>query len=330
MENTYTWPQEMQQLWLTQISKAAINRYPDPAAYKLRQRLETVMQVPQGMSSILGNGSDELIQIICMALSSPGRVVMAPEPTFVMYRMIARFTRMEYQPVTLDDHFELDMPAMRKAIAEHQPAVIFLAYPNNPTGNLFAEADIQTIIELAPGLVVLDEAYHAFAGKTFMFRLGDYDNLLVMRTVSKMGLAGLRLGILSGPRAWINEFDKIRLPYNINVLTQCSAEFALSRDDVLKQQTERICRDRENLKSAMKKVDGIKVYPSAANFILFKVDEKLANTSSAEVFESLKQQGVLIKRFADNSGVLASCLRVTVGKEEENQSFLRALSKALN
>jgi histidinol-phosphate aminotransferase len=334
MENPYTWPQDMQQEWLSQINTVDMNRYPDPTAKSLRQKLETVMQVPQGMVSVLGNGSDELIQIICLAVSSPGRVVMAPEPTFVMYSMIARFTRMEYQAVPLDEQFRLDMPAMLKAIEEHQPAVIFLAYPNNPTGNLFAEEDIRTIIDSAPGLVVVDEAYHAFADNSFMSMLNEYDNLLVMRTVSKMGLAGLRLGILSGPQAWINEFDKIRLPYNINVLTQFSAEFALWHSDILKQQTDMICQDRESLKASLNAINGIKVFPSAANFILFKVieksDEKDTHKDSAAVFESLKQQGVLIKRFADNSGVLANCLRVTVGTAEENQIFLRALAKALN
>jgi len=329
MENPYTWPKDMLREWLAQISTVDINRYPDPAAKSLRHKLETVMQVPRGMVSILGNGSDELIQIICLALSSPGRVVMAPEPTFVMYSMIARFAHMRYQAVPLDEQFKLDMPAMLDAIEEHQPAVIFLAYPNNPTGNLFAEADIRTIIDTTTGLVVVDEAYYAFADKSFMPMLDEYDNLLVMRTVSKIGLAGLRLGILSGPGAWINEFDKIRLPYNINVLTQFSAEFALQHSDILEQQTDLICQHRESLKTSMNAIHAIKVFPSAANFLLFKVNEKDTNTGSAAVFESLKQQGVLIKRFADNSGALANCLRVTVGTAEENRSFLEALAKAL-
>lgn len=330
MENPYLWPQQMQQEWLTQISRIAMNRYPDPAATSLRQRLESVMQVPEGMMSMLGNGSDELIQIICMALSSSGRVVMAPEPTFVMYRMIARFTQMDYQPVPLDEQFQLDMPGMLKAIEEYQPAVIFLAYPNNPTGNLFAEKDIRRIIDLAPGLVVVDEAYHAFADKSFMPMLNEYDHLLVMRTVSKMGLAGLRLGILSASQAWIKEFDKIRLPYNINVLTQFSAEFALQHNDILKQQTDTICQHRESLYASLSQMKGITAFPTAANFILFKVNKKESNMNADAVFESLKQQGVLIKFFADKTGPLANCLRVTVGTAAENRSFLRALAKALN
>lgn len=330
MENPYLWPEPMKQQWLSQLADIPVNRYPDPSASMLTSRIEQVMSVPEGMSSILGNGSDELIQIICMALAKQDAesdsVVMAPEPTFVMYQMIARFTNMVYQSIPLDKQFQLDMPAMAKAIATHQPAVIFLAYPNNPTGNLFSQQDVRSIIELAPGLVVVDEAYHAFAGHSFMPMLSEYDNLLVMRTVSKMGLAGLRLGMLSGRPEWITELDKVRLPYNINVLTQFSAEFALQHDDILQQQTDQICADRTILKQALSGFESVIQYPSAANFILFKVE----NMSSEAIFSALKQSGILIKRFADTSGPLANCLRVTVGTVEENQAFTESLGKILS
>ncbi|MCU7835213.1 MAG: histidinol-phosphate transaminase [gamma proteobacterium symbiont of Taylorina sp.] len=354
MENPYCWPQSMQQEWLEFLADAPVNRYPDPAAEKLVQQIETVMAVPKGMKSILGNGSDELIQIICMALSQPGSVVMAPEPTFVMYQMIARFTNMNYQGIPLDKEFQLDMPAMLQAMEIHQPAVIFLAYPNNPTGNLFSAQDVRQIIDKAPGLVVVDEAYHAFADSSFMSLLSEYNNLLVMRTVSKMGLAGLRLGLLSGSPEWIDEFDKIRLPYNINVLTQLSAVFALQRYDVLEQQTQQICRDREKVKEQLNQIHGLVQYPSAANFILFKIESPqpinspavvLQTSSSANktagefmldksmssdmIFAGLKNEGILIKRFADTSGSLANCLRVTIGTAEENQAFINALKKQI-
>ncbi len=330
MENPYSWPQAMKQEWLSLLLDAPVNRYPDPAAEKLVTQIEKVMAVPDGMQSILGNGSDELIQIICMALSKADSVVMAPEPTFVMYQMIARFTNMSYQGIPLDDKFQLDMPAMIKAIEKHRPAVIFLAYPNNPTGNLFSASDVRSIIQLAPGLVVVDEAYHAFAGTSFMPMLSQYDNLVVMRTVSKMGLAGLRLGMLSGPKEWISEFDKVRLPYNINVLTQLSAVFALQNHAILDQQTDQICRDREILKQQFEHIDGIIQYPSAANFILFKVaGYGIEKQDSIAIFEALKQKGVLIKRLSDTSGPLANCLRVTVGTADENQTFIDALKEIL-
>ncbi len=326
MENPYLWPDSMKQQWLSLLADIPVNRYPDPSPASLTTRIEQVMNVPEGMSSILGNGSDELIQIICMALAKSARVVMAPEPTFVMYQMIARFTNMAYQGIPLDTQFQLDMPAMTRAIATHQPAVIFLAYPNNPTGNLFSEQDIRAIIEMAPGLVVVDEAYHAFADHSFMPMLSEYDNLLVMRTVSKMGLAGLRLGLLSGRPEWISEFDKVRLPYNINVLTQFSVEFALQHSDILQQQTDQICADRTILKQALSRLDNVIQYPSAANFILFKVEDMGSDT----IFAALKQSGILIKRLADTTGPLANCLRVTVGTADENQAFIKSLTKILS
>ena len=330
MENPYTWPDSMKQEWLALLAEAPVNRYPDPCASELVQQIEKVMAVPKGMSSILGNGSDELIQIICMALSKADSVVMAPEPTFVMYEMIARFTNMTYQSVPLRENFQLDMPAMLQAMDRHQPAVIFLAYPNNPTGNLFTEQDVHQIIENAPGLVVVDEAYHAFAESSFMQMLSQYDNLVVMRTVSKMGLAGLRLGLLCGPEQWIGEFDKVRLPYNINILTQLSANFALQNHAVLEQQTQQICIDREKLKEQMAQIQGLVQYPSAANFILFKViDAKKESRDSVLIFEDLKSEGILIKRFADTSGPLENCLRLTIGTADENQAFICALNKIL-
>ena len=324
MENPYTWPEEMVDKWLQRLRGAALNRYPDPAARALSARLREAMAVPTGQALMLGNGSDELIQIIAQTLAGPGRVIMAPEPSFVMYRMIAVFCGMEYVGVPLREDFGLDLDAMLAAIAEHRPAVIFLAYPNNPTGNLFDVDDIGAILGAAPGLVVVDEAYHAFADASFMPRLGEFDNLLVMRTVSKMGLAGLRLGLLAGPSAWLNEFDKVRLPYNINVLTQVSADFALENRGVLEAQTQQIRQDRETLWQALSEFPGITPHPSRANFILFRV----AGDADA-VFAALKTNGVLIKNLNPAGGALAGCLRVTVGRAEENSAFLQALHSAI-
>ncbi len=324
MENPYTWPEEMVDEWLQRLRGAALNRYPDPAARVLADRLREAMAVPAGQALMLGNGSDELIQIIAQAVAAPGRVIMAPEPSFVMYRMIATFCGMDYVGVPLREDFSLDCEAMLAAIAAHRPAVVFLAYPNNPTGNLFDEADVRAIIEAAPGLVVVDEAYHAFADASFMSRLGEFDNLLVMRTVSKMGLAGLRLGLLAGPSAWLSEFDKVRLPYNINVLTQVSADFALEHREVLEAQTQQITRDRETLWQALNALSGVMPYPSRANFILFRV----AGDADA-VFAALKASGVLIKNLNPVGGALAGCLRVTVGRPEENSAFLQALHSAI-
>jgi len=228
MENPFTWPDALRDEWAELIKQTDVNRYPDPHAQTLTNQIAKNMGVPEGMRVMLGNGSDELIQMIAMSLSGDNRVVMSVEPSFVMYRMIATFCDMQYVGVNLDaNDFSLDTQAMLAAIKEHNPAVIFLAYPNNPTTNLFDADGIKQIIEAAEGLVVVDEAYAPFTDESFMPLLGQYPNLVVMRTVSKMGLAGLRLGLLAGPAEWLNEFDKVRLPYNINVLTQASADFAL-------------------------------------------------------------------------------------------------------
>jgi histidinol-phosphate aminotransferase len=331
MENPYHWPEAMVDEWLAVLRDVSLNRYPDPSPAGLKASMAEAMGVPldkeSGMDVLLGNGSDELIQMIALTLAQPGRVVLAPEPSFVMYKMIATFTGMDYVGVPLASDFGLDVDAMLAAIEQHQPAVVFLAYPNNPTGNLFDRDAVKAVIEASPGLVVVDEAYHAFAGDSFMGELGTgngkYDNLVVMRTVSKMGLAGLRLGLLAGPTEWLNEFDKTRLPYNINVLTQVSAEFALTHREVLDGQTQQICVDRELLAAELSALDGVTSFPSRANFILFRVNDARA------VFDSLKAQGVLIKNMGAVEGPLVNCLRVTVGTADENTAFLEALQQAL-
>ena len=323
MENPYAWPEALKQEWLKVLHDVPINRYPDPAAQALRAQLKQSLDVPKGMEVLLGNGSDELIQLILMGVARPGAVVLAPQPTFVMYQMIATFVGMQFVGVPLGSDFVLDLETMRAAIKTHKPAVVFLAYPNNPTGNLFDAAAIETLLREAPGLVVVDEAYHAFAQQSFMNRLGKHDNLLVMRTLSKQGLAGLRLGILAGDPAWLAEFDKLRLPYNINSLTQASAAFALQHKDVLDEQATRLRQERERVFQSLRTLAGVQVWPSAANFILFRVSPKPAPA----VFEGLRQQGVLIKNL---DGMIPGCLRVTVGTPQENDAFLAALRRTLS
>jgi histidinol-phosphate aminotransferase len=325
MENPYRWPEPLIDEWLDVLRRVELNRYPDPSARALTERLKQVMQVPAGMQLVLGNGSDELIQMLALAVADRNRLIMAPDPTFVMYRMIAEFAGMQYASLPLDEDFSLDVEAMLAAIETQQPAIVFLAYPNNPTGTLFESDAVEAVIKAAPGLVVVDEAYAPFTDATFMFRLGEFSNLLVLRTVSKMGLAGLRLGLLAGPSEWLGEIDKVRLPYNINILTQASALFALQHQDMLDKQTSQIRRDRTQLYSALEALDGITPYSSEANFILFKTPAGQADT----LFEALKADGVLIKNLNPAGGRLKDCLRVTVGTPDENGAFLAALRKAL-
>ncbi|MBI3562705.1 MAG: histidinol-phosphate transaminase [Gammaproteobacteria bacterium] len=321
MENPYRWPVPMQDQWLALLREVELNRYPDPHATQLTQALRQAMAVPAGSEIVLGNGSDELIQMILMALADSDRVVLAPTPSFVMYQMIAACVNLRFVGVPLRPDFNLDAEAMLAAIAQHQPAVIFLAYPNNPTGNLWDRRTILAILEVAPGLVVLDEAYHAFAEASFMPELARFPHLLVMRTLSKMGLAGLRLGLLAGGAQWLHELDKLRLPYNINVLTQVSARFALSQQQLLRQQTEQICRDRDALLVELRAFKGLQVFPSKANFILFRCPAGQAQG----IFEGLKAQRILIKNLSAAGSLLQDCLRVTVGSPAENAALLSGL-----
>jgi histidinol-phosphate aminotransferase len=233
---------------------------------------------------------------------------------------------MDYVGVPLrQDDFSLDMPAMLNAVERYQPAVIFLANPNNPTGNRFHERQVHRLIDAVPGLVIIDEAYFAFAEHSFLPDLSNYPNLLIMRTLSKMGLAGLRLGFLVGPRRWLNEIEKLRLPYNINILTQVSAEFILGYPRLLEEQCQRIRADRDLLLTELRALPGITAFPSEANFILFRTPPGQAR----RLFTSLCEAGILIKDLSGSGGLLRDCLRVTVGTAEENRAFLAALASAL-
>jgi histidinol-phosphate aminotransferase len=327
MENPYSWPEGMVDDWLLRLRDAALNRYPDPTAQSLRDALRVSAGLPEGSEILLGNGSDELIQLILMAVSGRQAAIVAPEPTFVMYRQLSESMGLRFVGVPLrESDFSLDMDAMRDAIRSHEPAVVFLAYPNNPTGNLFSDADVEAILAMAPGLVVLDEAYLPFAGASFLARVMDHERLLVMRTLSKLGLAGLRLGYLVGAPEWIREFEKLRLPYNINILTQISAEFALSRPEVFERQIEQILEQREWLFREMLRIPGLRAFPTQANFILFELESH----QPGAIFDSLRAKGVLIKSFASATGPLGRCLRVTVGTPDENRQFLSALSESLS
>ncbi len=325
MENPYNWPEDIKKDWLETLKDCQLNRYPDADARQLTQTIRRLNQLSGQFDVLLGNGSDEIIQLLLMALPATASV-LAPAPGFVMYKQLSDCLGLNYLGIPLlAGTFDLDLPAMLAAIERHQPSVIFLAYPNNPTGNLFSEASIQDIIKTAKGLVVIDEAYAPFAGASFINFLAQYDNLLVMRTVSKLGLAGLRLGYIIGNPAIIEQLNKIRLPYNINSLTQISADFAFSNKTLFDQQTQKICADRATVFQQLNELEGITAYPSAANFILFRTPENKATG----IFLSIKKQGVLIKNLSGQGGLLSDCLRVTIGKPEENQAFLTALRTSL-
>jgi len=321
MENPYPLPEKLRRELADVLSRVDLNRYPDPSGQALRALIARKMAVPAGMEILLGNGSDELLQIVTTALARPGAAIMYPTPTFVMYSMYATLTGARAVPVPLREDFTFDARAFIARMREENPALVFIAYPNNPTGVLYPEADLIEVLKACQGLVVVDEAYHAFARKTFMGRLAEFPNLAVLRTVSKLGLAGIRLGYLAGRPEWIAQFDKVRSPYNVNVLTQAAALFLLERLEVLEEQAARIRAERETLAKAVGALPGVKVFPSEANFLLVRVPD------SDRADERLRKQGVLVKNL--NGPTIKNCLRITVGTPDENRILLAALREAL-
>ncbi|HUQ75317.1 MAG TPA: histidinol-phosphate transaminase [Burkholderiales bacterium] len=320
MENPYPLPAQLRRELAEHLAKVELNRYPEPNPVALRELIARKMKVPAGMELLLGNGSDDLIQVLTLALARPGAALMYPAPTFVMYSMNATFSGMKAIAVPLRDDFSLDADAFIARMCAEKPALVFIAYPNNPTGVLYPQADVARVIEAAPGLVVIDEAYHVFAGKTFMDELPRYPNLVVLRTVSKLGLAGIRLGYLAGRPEWLRELNKVRQVYNINVLTEAAARFVLERLDVLEAQAAQILAERGRLGTALRALAGVTVFPSEANFFLVRVSD------AAKTYEALRRQGVLVRNLHPG---LAHCLRITVGTPDENRILLNALKEAI-
>ena len=327
MENPFPWPGSgLFAQWQQALADVTLNRYPDPQAHALRARLRVVHGLPEQAGCLLGNGSDELIQILLTAVQGSGRPVVAPVPTFVMYEVIARALGVPFVGVPLGANFALDQQALLTTMAEVRPAIVFLAYPNNPTGVLYPAADVAEVVAANPGLTVIDEAYAPFSEHSFLPEAGNPSGLMVLRTLSKLGLAGLRLGYLVAAPDWIDALDRIRLPYNIGSLTQLSALFALDHADDLEIQAGIIRAERSRLFAALAAMPGVvKVFPSAANFLLFEVT---AGQGSA-VFTGLRTQGILIKNLDAPGGVLADHLRVTVGTPEQNTRFLAVLADVL-
>ena len=324
MENPYSLPKPLRDAWLQKLRHAELNRYPDAGAGTLKSKIRTVFDVPEDMGLVLGNGSDELIQIVASLVGGPGRCFMAPSPTFSMYEIISIASSTEFVPFPLNENFEPDIKGFLQEIKRTNPACIFIAYPNNPTANSFATNFIESVIETAPGLVLIDEAYYAFSGKTFLQRLVQYPNVLLMRTLSKSGLAGLRLGMIMGHPEWIQMIEKIRLPYNINCLTQASAEFCLDHFSVFSDQAAQIVEDRAWLMGQLSQLEAMIVYPSDTNFVLVRIER-----DASSVFEELKKRGILVKNLDPVGGALKNCLRLTVGTPDENSRLVEALRECL-
>ena len=326
MENPFRLPTALQRELGERLGKVAINRYPAGCVADVIAALSKYVDLPAGCSLMLGNGSDELISLLALACDVPGATILAPVPGFVMYEMSARLQGLAFVGVPLTDAFRLDEAAMLDAIERHRPAITYIAYPNNPTANLFDEAAVERIVAAVgaqDGFVVFDEAYQPFSPRTWMSRVGNPEHVLVMRTLSKFGLAGVRLGYMAGAAALIAEIDKVRPPYNIGALNAEATLFALEHADEFAAQAAVLRSERERLQAAFAAMPGLQAFPSDANMILVRVPD------AAAVFAALKQRGVLVKHVGGLHPLLAECLRITVGTPEENTRMLDALRASL-
>jgi histidinol-phosphate aminotransferase len=325
MENPFGLPLALRRALGERLADVAINRYPvnkGEVAAALTQHFE----VPAGCKLIVGNGSDELIDLLSVACDVPGATVLAPLPGFVMYEMSARLRGLKFVGVPLTPHFELDEAAMLSAIEQTKPALTYIAYPNNPTGNLFDEAIVQKIVDAVgaqDGLVVFDEAYQPFSSRTWMPKLATHQHVLILRTLSKFGLAGVRMGYLAGAAPLALQIDKVSPPYNISALNAAATLFALEHAEVFAEQATVLRRERQRLMIALRGMSGVTVFPSEANMILVRVPD------SKRAFEGLKQRKVLVKHIAGLHPLLVNCLRLTVGAPEENTMMIDALKESL-
>ncbi|MGY4830820.1 histidinol-phosphate transaminase [Sphaerotilaceae bacterium SBD11-9] len=324
MENPFRLPEALRRELGARLGEVAINRYPGARIDELRTALARHVRLPDGFELMLGNGSDELISLLSMACDVPGATVLAPLPGFVMYEMSAKLQGLQFVGVPLTADFELDEAAMLAAIDKHQPAIVYIAYPNNPTANLFDDAIVEKVVQAAPGLVVIDEAYQPFASRSYIDRVARHEHVLIMRTLSKFGLAGVRLGYLLGPKALVAEVDKVRPPYNVSVLNAEAALFALEHDEEFARQAAVLRSERTRLIAALAGMPGVKPYPSEANMVLTRVPD------AAALFDALKQRKVLVKNVSKLHPLLANCLRLTVGTPDENDLMIDALKASLS
>ena len=337
MENPHRLPVELQEALGKRLGALALNRYPDGRVNDLRQALATYAQLPEDCDIMLGNGSDELISLLAMAcdvaldpVTGKKPVILAPLPGFVMYAMSAALQGLDFVGVPLTADFALDEAAMLAAIAQSQPAIVYLAYPNNPTANLWDRGAMERVVAaagLVGSLVVIDEAYQPFSSRTYLDAIRDqpeaHTHVLLMRTLSKFGLAGVRLGYMMGPKALIAEVDKVRPPYNISVLNYECALFALEHQEVFAAQALEIRAQRAILLKALQAMAGVKAWDSDANMVLVRV------LDAQKTFDGLKARGVLVKNVSKMHPLLAQCLRLTVGTADENSLLLAALQESI-
>ena len=319
MESPFAIHTEIMDEYVAAIKKININRYPETSANDVKQTLRELMDIPDKLDLLLGNGSDEIIQILTLACNKDASIVSF-EPSFVMYKMLAKFAGLKYHSIDLDKEFEIDIEKTLAVITKIKPQIIFIAYPNNPTGNDFNKDYIKKIATITDALVVIDEAYYAYCENSFLEELENFENMVLIRTISKIGFAGLRLGLLIGAKETIKQFNKLRLPYNISAINQASANILLKQKDIIKKNARIIINQREYMRKQLGLIQAIKVYPSSANFLLIET------TQAQELFAFLQENLILIKDFSHTKSML-NYLRITISKEEDNNKLLKYIKQ---
>lgn len=321
-ENPYPLPEELQAKIAESVKELCFNRYPDSYSLELREALAAELGVdPDDL--IVGNGSNELIQMILTAFGGEKRRIFFPAPSYAMYKIMANIQECVPLEVPLGITWDLDLPATLRQIERHRPSILLISHPNNPTGNCFSEEKILELLRAAPGVVVLDEAYFYFSRKTFLPRLKEFKNLIILRTLSKAGMASLRVGILIANPALTAQLNKVKLPYNLNAISQSIAKVIVGNAPLVWQQIKKILAERQGLFEGLKGIEGITPFPTEANFVLFRCARP-----GGEIYRSLIREGIWIRNFSDTP-FLENCLRVTIGLPQENQEFLATLKKVM-
>jgi len=317
MESPFGVPEDLKVEFLKCIEQSEVNRYPEADPSPLKDTLRSLMDIPDEFGILLGNGSDELIQLLALACSKDD-LIMSFEPSFVMYELVSKYVNLEYFGVQLDSNFDINLSDALLIIEREKPKIIFIAYPNNPTGNCFDYDAIIEIIKSTNSMVILDEAYYAYSDKSFLSEISNFPNLLVLRTISKIGFAGLRLGLLIGDQETIAQLNKLRLPYNINALTQTSANFLLQDKQRIINNAQIIIEERRRLAHELSLFSKFKVYPSQTNFILVHSED------AHSLHTALKENGILIKGFPKGSK-LSNFIRISVSEPVENNMLIDAI-----
>ncbi len=321
MESPYEYPEELKEELASILSEVPLNRYLNPLSCGIREIIYEQFNIQADAQVVLGNGSDELIQFLTLLIAKPGAKVLSVEPSFVMYERCANLYGLNYVGVPLNPDFTMDLDATLAAIQTHQPAITFLAYPNNPTGGRFERSEVEAILAAATGIVVVDQAYGAFASDSFFPQAGQYDNLVVLKTLSKIGFAGIRMGFAAGPQAIMQELQKIMPPYNMNQLSVATAKFAVKYPQFISGSIDKLKSERERMRTAIRSYDVIEDFASEANFLTIRVPD------AQKLYDTLLEHKILIKNLHGVHPLLDQCVRITVGLPEENQAVLDIFQK---